>query len=156
MSRDVLLKLGVYGDGGVGKTSLVNAFFGKEVPNEYSPTFNSKINRVPVYPSLLIIGTDTTKAAEIHLDIGNTFGGDLDFSFIDETNSVVEIATDNVTTVDGRQVATIRLRSVAPFVLDMQKVLETLLPREELTISGNVTSGSASEIDVSLIWQEDS
>lgn len=119
-------------------------------------TFNNKINRVPIYPTLLIIGTDTTKAAEIHLDIGNTFGGDLDFSFIDEINSVVEIATDNVTTVDGRQVATIRLRSVAPLVLDMQKVLEILLPREELTISGNITSGAASEIDISLIWQEDS
>ena len=45
MIRDVLLKLGVYGDGGVGKTSLVNAFFGKEVPNDYSPTFNSKISK---------------------------------------------------------------------------------------------------------------
>lgn len=119
-------------------------------------TFNDKINRVPIYPDLLILGTDTSKAAEVHLDIGSTFGGDLDFSFIDQTNSVVEIATDNITTTDGRQITTVRLRASAPLVLDMQKILEQLLPREELTISANVTSGAASELDVSLIWQEDS
>ena len=46
MNNDVLLKLAVYGEGGVGKTSLVNVFFGKEVPSDYSPTFNSIISKI--------------------------------------------------------------------------------------------------------------
>ena len=45
MSKDVFLKLAVFGEGGVGKTSLVNAFMGKEVPRDYSPTFNSKVSK---------------------------------------------------------------------------------------------------------------
>ena len=45
MSKDVFLKLAVFGEGGVGKTSLVNAFIGKEVPRDYSPTINSKVSK---------------------------------------------------------------------------------------------------------------
>jgi small GTP-binding protein len=45
LSKNVNLKLAVYGEGAVGKTSLVNLFFGKEVPKNYSPTLNSKISK---------------------------------------------------------------------------------------------------------------
>jgi small GTP-binding protein len=45
MHKNVLLKLAVFGEGGVGKTSLVNAFLGKEVPSDYSPTINSKVSK---------------------------------------------------------------------------------------------------------------
>lgn len=45
LGNKVNLKLGVYGEGGVGKTSLVNVFLGKEVPKNYSPTINSKVSR---------------------------------------------------------------------------------------------------------------
>ncbi len=46
MSRDVFLKLAVFGEQRVGKTSLVNAFIGKEVPRDYSPTINSKVSKI--------------------------------------------------------------------------------------------------------------
>jgi small GTP-binding protein len=39
------LKLGLYGEGAVGKTSLVNSFLGIEVPTDYSPTINSRVNK---------------------------------------------------------------------------------------------------------------
>ncbi|MHA2181613.1 MAG: GTP-binding protein, partial [Promethearchaeota archaeon] len=45
MNKNVNLKLAVYGEGAVGKTSIVNLFFGKEVPKNYSPTLNSKISK---------------------------------------------------------------------------------------------------------------
>ena len=45
MSKSVNLKLAVYGEGAVGKTSLVNLFIGKEVPETYSPTINSKVSK---------------------------------------------------------------------------------------------------------------
>ena len=45
MGRNVNLKLAVYGEGIVGKTSLVNVFLGKEAPKEYSPTINSRISK---------------------------------------------------------------------------------------------------------------
>ncbi len=45
MDKRVNLKLAVYGEGSVGKTSLINVFLGKEVPKEYSPTINSIISR---------------------------------------------------------------------------------------------------------------
>jgi small GTP-binding protein len=45
LSKSVNLKLGVYGEGSVGKTSLVNVFLGKEVPKKYTPTINSKVSK---------------------------------------------------------------------------------------------------------------
>ncbi len=45
MGRNVNLKLAVYGEKAVGKTSLVNVFLGKEVPKKYSPTINSKVGK---------------------------------------------------------------------------------------------------------------
>jgi small GTP-binding protein len=45
LSNTINLKLGVYGEGAVGKTSLINVFLGKEVPTEYSPTLNSEVSK---------------------------------------------------------------------------------------------------------------
>jgi len=45
LSKTINLKLGVYGEGSVGKTSLINVFLGKEVPTEYSPTLNSEVSK---------------------------------------------------------------------------------------------------------------
>ena len=45
MGRNVNLKLAVYGEGAVGKTSLINVFLGKEVPEKYMPTINSKVSK---------------------------------------------------------------------------------------------------------------
>ena len=43
--NEINLKLAVLGEGGVGKTSLVNLYTGKEVPTIYIPTIGSQITR---------------------------------------------------------------------------------------------------------------
>ncbi|MFX1454884.1 MAG: Rab family GTPase [Promethearchaeota archaeon] len=48
MLKNVNLKLAVYGEGAVGKTSLINLFIGVDIPSEYSPTINSSVNRMNI------------------------------------------------------------------------------------------------------------
>ncbi|MFW9782196.1 MAG: Rab family GTPase, partial [Candidatus Heimdallarchaeota archaeon] len=45
MENTINLKLVVLGEGGVGKTSIINSFLGREIPNSYMPTIGSITNR---------------------------------------------------------------------------------------------------------------
>jgi small GTP-binding protein len=87
LGKIVNLKLGVYGEGAVGKTSLVNSFLGKEVPVNYSPTINSKVSR----KEYLLKKTDITFKLNVW-DVGgnrainpvvnNAFFSDVDLALI--------------------------------------------------------------------------
>ena len=45
MEKNVNLKLVVLGEGEVGKTSIINAFLGKDIPTRYLPTIGNKTSR---------------------------------------------------------------------------------------------------------------
>ena len=49
MEKTILLKLVILGEGGVGKTSIVNAFIGNEISSEYIPTIGSNTIRKDYY-----------------------------------------------------------------------------------------------------------
>ncbi|MFW9822610.1 MAG: GTP-binding protein, partial [Candidatus Thorarchaeota archaeon] len=49
LAKEINLKLAVYGEGAVGKTSLVKSYTGEDVPNEYSPTINSSVSRMNIF-----------------------------------------------------------------------------------------------------------
>lgn len=117
---------------------------------------NNSINRVSVYPKSLVASAAHNKTVILHLDIASTFSDDLIFQYLDKTNSAIEFATDAAAVSNGgRQIATIRLRSTTPIILDLQKFLDILLPKETLTISAETSQGVGAEVDVSIVWIED-
>lgn len=117
---------------------------------------NNSINRISIYPKSLIASADHNKTVILHMDIGATFSTDLIFEYLDQVNSAVEFSDDPaIVATDGREIATIRLRSTTPIVLDLQKFLDVLLPRETLTISAETSQGVGAEVDASIVWVED-
>ena len=116
----------------------------------------NNINRVSVYPKLLIASASHNKTVVLHINIGTVFSGDLDFSYLDVVNSSIEYATDQAPVLSsGREVATIRLRSTGPIPLNLSEMINILMPRETLTFTVSTSSGAGAECDVSITWQED-
>jgi hypothetical protein len=118
--------------------------------------FDDKNNKITMYPQTLILSAAHNKSVIYHIDTGVSFAGDLDFAYLDEPNSCAEFAIDNAAvSADGREIATFRIRSTAPAIIDMRPLLEVLLPGEILTISAVTSSGTGAEADASIAWIED-
>ncbi len=117
---------------------------------------NNSINRISVYPTLLVTSAEHNKTVILHISVDETFLGDLDFKYIDEINSAVEYANDDAVVLGtGREVGTFRLRSPTPLSIPMERILNILPPRQSLTISAETSTGTGAEVDVSIAWNED-
>lgn len=117
---------------------------------------NNSINRISVYPTLLVTSAAHNKTVILYISVDETFLGDLDFKYIDEVNSAVEYANDGAVALGtGREVGAFRLRSPTPLSIPMERLLNTLPPRQALTISAETSSGTGAEVDVSIAWNED-
>lgn len=117
---------------------------------------NNSINRISVYPELLIASAAHNKTVILHISINETFNGDLDFKYIDEINSSVEYATEDAEALGtGKEVVSVRIRSTSPLQLNMEKLLSVISPRQSMTISAETSSGTGAEVDVSFAWNED-
>lgn len=119
--------------------------------------FNNRANRVEAYSISLIINTTSTKTSFVHIDIDPTYsGGYLDFSYVDQTSSCMEIASDTVVVSGGREVLTRPVLSVDGTVeIELGRYFSALYPSEILNVSVEVASGAAYDVDWSIVWQED-
>lgn len=117
---------------------------------------NNSINRISIYPKLLIASAAHNKTVILHISINETFSGDLDFNYIDKTNSAVEYTNDpSIVLGTGKEVATIRIRSTNSLSVDMDKLLNIISPRQSVTFSAETSQGTGAEVDVSIAWNED-
>ena len=117
--------------------------------------FGGRRNRVEAFILDLIASTDTNKSAIIRVLIGATVTGDLEYAYIDKANSTMEIAKDSGVVSGGRLIGSFPVSSGGAETLDMDKLSTILHPGEALTVSAIITSGAASEVTASIIWEED-
>lgn len=117
--------------------------------------FGGRRNRAETFGLSLTAATDSNKAAIVRVLIGADIAGDLDFQYIDKANSTMEIAKDGGAVTSGRLVASFIIPPSGGQPFDLEQLASLLLPGETMTISAQVTSGSASSVTASIIWQED-
>lgn len=119
--------------------------------------FNDRANRITSYPITCIIAAEHNKAVIFHFHINGTFIGDLDYSYQDKTNSVMEVATDAVQLDlnSGRDLGTVSVRGISSFRLDLRTAVTYLQPGETLTIAAELSSGVGGEADAAIYWLED-
>jgi hypothetical protein len=118
--------------------------------------FGDKINRADIIPLLLSLGTEGNKGAFFELTANPEFDGDLNFSYIDEQNSIAEVATDQVELVPGTG------RFIASFLVTQQGLVigsndfkTRIFPDDWLTLSAAVTASPSAIMTASANWQED-
>jgi len=116
--------------------------------------FGDKINRADIIPLLLSMGTESSKGAFFRLTVNPTFGDDINFSYVDEINSVAEVSTDQVTVTGGRFVASF-LVTQSGLVISSSDFKTLIFPDDTLTLSAAVSANPASVMTASAVWQED-
>lgn len=121
--------------------------------------FGGKVNRVEILPLLATMSTQTNKSAFFEIRANPTFsGGDLDFSYTDKDNSVMEIATDPVAVSGGILIAakTVVAGSSEDLVFNTQsEQIFAALPGNTFTIAARVSSGAAADMQATGTWVED-
>ena len=118
--------------------------------------FGNKINRADIVPLMLSMGTESNKGAFFRLTANAEFDGDVNFSYVDEVNSVAETSTDQVELIPGTG------RFVGSFLVTQQgRVVGSndfktrIFPDDQLTLSAAVTASPSAVMTGSAIWQED-
>ncbi len=120
--------------------------------------FNGKVNRIEIFPIRFSVSTDTTKSAFFQIIQNPTFTGDLIYSYINETTSVMEFATDAVGITGGVAVGSVVVtkESATTIRLNQTEDQDLLMTEGDVfAIVANVSSGAASEMTATMSWQED-
>lgn len=120
-------------------------------------TFNSTTNRAEIIPIQVSLATDSSKTAVFEVlrnpEVGT--GDFLDWSYFDETLSLMEQAANNVTVTGGMPIACFLVKAGSSPIIDMGAILQSHPPGAQFSITARVSSGSPSDMDVSATWKED-
>ncbi len=116
--------------------------------------FGDKVNRADIIPLLLSMGTEGAKGAFFRLTANPTFGGDLNFTYINQQSSVAEVATDQVTVSGGRFLASFLVTQQGK-VIGSSDFKSRILPDDYLTLSAGVTAAPSAVMTASVVWQEE-
>lgn len=119
-------------------------------------TFNGTANRAEILPALLNAATDTGKTAvfEVILNPVILLGESLTFQS-QGSSELAEIALDNVTITGGQVLTCFNVKAGTPLTINLDEVIEDILPGEVIAIAAHVTQLPASEMDVAINWQDD-
>jgi hypothetical protein len=117
--------------------------------------FSSIANMREFIPKVLSAGTETAnRITKIRCYINPTLTGTVNWSYFDQTHSVIELATPTTLTPSGGQlVATASAPSGAPVVLELQNLDVRLSPGDTFVISMATVSGSTN-CSLSINWEE--
>jgi len=119
-------------------------------------TLEGKINIAPLLPQLMSIETDSTKSTEFRLLRNATqVTGEQDNQYISKSTSIVVIDTGVAEVSGGDVLESIVLGGAGSDRLGLVGMDIQILPGESLTLAAIISSGSASEVGGSLVWQED-
>lgn len=117
--------------------------------------FAGKTNRSEILPLLISASTDTGKIAKYQIVANPVFSGDLIFNYIDESNSLMEVATDNVILTDGDVLLTFDAVEGNSVLLNLQTLLRRILPDSTVAITAAVNAGPSSTMSISFTERED-
>lgn len=116
--------------------------------------FNGKSNNSVVLPQNLTMSTDSSKGAVFRVLLNTTVAGTTDHQYVDESESVCLVDSNGTTVSGGRVLGEYSVGPSGSITIDMKKLELFLVTGDELTITARVTSGAASDMDVSLTWGE--
>lgn len=119
-------------------------------------SFNGTANRAELLPRSLNLATDTTKTAVYEVVINPVVASGSSLIFESQgAQELAEIATDNVEITGGSVLACFNVKSQGSFTSDLENALTSIPPGMIVSVTARVTSGSASDMDAAITYQDD-
>jgi hypothetical protein len=116
--------------------------------------FGSRACLGVLIPKLLSIATDSTKGAVFTLYKNSTVAGVTIHQYIDSTNSIALYDVTGTTITGGTVLGVYSVGPSGRATISLADINNVLVPGDELIIAAKVTSGAASEMTTSLVWDE--
>jgi hypothetical protein len=115
--------------------------------------YQGKLNRTKVKINFAAVSTEHSKPVIVRIR-GNPTLTDASFSDVSTNTSVIQKDTSASATTGGVELLTLELAKVDSEIIDALSAQAILLPGNEFTITGEASSGSGAEVDVSFNWAE--
>lgn len=121
-----------------------------------SRTFNGRTSRAAILPIFISMFSDTSKTGffEVVRNPIVSAADMLSWSYFDQAQSPMEIATDKVTITGGDVVACFSV-SGSSIALSLEGLFNSLSPGDSVAVTGRVSGGAAADFDLSFSWKDD-
>ncbi|MEE9119189.1 MAG: hypothetical protein V3U02_11450, partial [Calditrichia bacterium] len=120
--------------------------------------FGGKRNRAELLPLILSVSTQANKSAFFQIIANPTFGGDMNFNYVDKAGSLMETAKDSVAISGGQLVggATVVAGSSVPLEFNTREWHKfAALPGTIFCIAARVSSGPSADMQATATWVDD-
>lgn len=118
------------------------------------PEMAGFVNLNEVLPTYASVAVDGTKPVGIEIHINPTFGGEPNWTYHDQTNSIVEYDTTATTVTGGKEIAVIGVSKDGNGFINLKDYNVRLSRNDILTLAAKATSAT-SDVTGSLGWIED-
>lgn len=119
--------------------------------------FNNKINKISVFPDLMLFGTESGKTTIVRIIREPTrIDGGAPLIDIETDVSVMQYSPTGTSINGGRELISLVLgpNSNAGAILNLIKEEITINPKERLVVTARLTGGAASDVTASFSWNE--
>lgn len=118
------------------------------------PEFAGFVNLAQVIPEYISVAVDGTKAAQVELHINAVLGGEPNWTYHEETESIVEYDAAATTVTGGSEVIAFALSKEDSRLLPLQNYNIKLERQDTLTLAVKATA-STTNVSGSIGWLED-
>jgi len=119
-------------------------------------TFNEEANRAEIIPLLLFMGTESSQHAIFEIVKNPLFGGTTYPIYKEYSpNSLMTYSDTKLPYVSGEVIASFIVTAESPQQVQLNQVIDNLIPNTVYAITARVTSGASSTMVASVTWKED-
>jgi hypothetical protein len=119
-------------------------------------SFGGKVNRAELFPQLVSASSQTNKAAFFKIILNPTFASPVNFTYLNKVSSISEVATTSVGVSGGQDIGSVTITNTGSIVLRFNEGQVTPVhPGSTICLAAQMSSGSASDCQATITWQED-
>lgn len=115
--------------------------------------YNNNVNRSDVIPESLKVSTESKKITAFYIYRDVVTVDPLKFQYVDESNSIVEVAKDLTLLSSGKRLACVTTITESDF--DLEKYINKLRPQETISVFADKLAATSADISASISWKED-
>jgi hypothetical protein len=119
-------------------------------------SFGEKVNRADLFPLLVSASSQTNKVAFFAVILNPVYASPVTFEYYDKNSSISEVTTGDVEVSGGTLIGAITVVAGSSQTITFnQNDVTPILPGDTFCVAAQMSSGSASDCQATMTWQDD-